>query len=39
MKGEEAITSQIVGQAMVEKLALNIFNKADSEDRSSMFSK
>lgn len=39
MKNEEAIISQIVGQAMVEKLALNIFSKADAEDRASMFSK
>lgn len=38
-KGEEAIQSQLVGQAYVEKLALSIFQKADAEDRGSMFSK
>lgn len=38
-KNEEAIASQMVGQAMVEKQALNIFNKADMEDREGKFTK
>ena len=38
-KNEEAIQTQIVGQACVEKLALNIFQKADEEDRQARFSK
>lgn len=38
-RNEEAITSQVVGQALVEKLALNIFSKADMEDRESKFNK
>lgn len=39
MKNEEAIQSQIVGQALVEKLALSIFHKADAEDREAKFTK
>jgi len=38
-KNEEAIQTQIVGQACVERLALTIFQKADEEDRQSRFSK
>lgn len=38
-EGEEAITSNIIGQAIVEKQALMIFAKADMEDRDGKFTK
>lgn len=38
-KNEEAVQSQVVGQALVEKLALSIFHKADAEDRDAKFTK
>jgi vacuolar protein sorting-associated protein VTA1 len=38
-KNEEAMSSQLVGQAMVEKQALLIFAKADMEDREGKFTK
>nr|BAJ95457.1 predicted protein [Hordeum vulgare subsp. vulgare] len=37
--GEEALTSDIVGQAVVEKSALKLFEKADDDDRQSRFNK
>ena len=38
-KNDEAIQSQIVGQAKVEEFALNLFTKADEDDRDANFHK
>lgn len=38
-KGAEAVTNEIVGQAHVEGMALNLFAFADQEDRKSNFTK
>eukprot|EP00794_Sanderia_malayensis_P000347 gene347-980_t len=38
-EGQEAVANEIVGQAHMESLALNLFNWADREDRKSNFSK
>jgi len=38
-KNDEAIQSQIVGQANVEEFALKLFDKADEDDRNSNFHK
>lgn len=38
-KNDEAIQSEIVGQAYVEKYALRIFETADGDDRQSKFNK
>lgn len=38
-KNDEAIQSQIVGQAKVEEFALKLFDKADEDDRNSNFHK
>lgn len=36
---DESIHSEVIGQACVEKYALRIFEKADDDDRKSLFSK
>ncbi len=38
-EGQEAVSNEIVGQAHVESIALNLFNWADREDRKSNFNK
>jgi hypothetical protein len=38
-KNDESIQSQIVGQAKCEEFALNLFTKADEDDRSANFHK
>ena len=39
LKDEEAVTSEVVGQAHVETVALKLFEFADSEDRAARFSR
>ena len=39
LKDDEAVASDIVGQAHVETVALKLFEFADTEDRNARFSK
>lgn len=39
LKGEEAVSNDIVGQAHVEEVALKLFDFADAEDRAARFTK
>ena len=39
LKGEEALQSEIVGQAHVEEVGLKLFEHADKEDRAARFHK
>ena len=39
LKDEEAVTSDVVGQAHIETVALRLFEFADTEDRNARFSK
>lgn len=39
LEGEEAVSSDVVGQAHIETVALKLFEFADSEDRNARFSK
>ena len=38
-QGVEAVSNELVGQAHVEAVALNLFAHADQEDRKSNFNK
>ena len=39
LKDEEAVASDVVGQAHIETVALKLFEFADTEDRNARFSK
>ena len=39
LANEEAISSEVVGQAHVEEMGLQLFNKADTDDRAANFSR
>ena len=39
LKGNEAITNEVVGQSHVESVALTTFDNGDKRDRASDFSK
>ena len=39
LKSEEAVTTEVVGQAHIETVALRVFELADKEDRAANFTK